>query len=57
MTDFIERIHLKEKAEENLYFAKLDRKLIRAIHKKRAETVTSKERDQSYDIRLQEEQH
>jgi len=34
MAGFTEKIHLKEKAEEDIYFAELDRKLIKALHKK-----------------------
>jgi len=34
MAGFIEKIHLKEKAEEDIYFAELDRKLINALHEK-----------------------
>jgi hypothetical protein len=33
MADFSENMRLKGKAEEDLYFAKLDRKLIDALHK------------------------
>lgn len=32
--DFTDKLRLKEKAEENLYFAKVDRQLIEAIHEK-----------------------
>lgn len=34
MVGFTEKMHLKGKAEEDLYFAKLDKKLIRALHEK-----------------------
>lgn len=32
--DFTDKLRLKEKAEENLYFAKVDQQLIQAIHDK-----------------------
>ncbi|CAH0528511.1 hypothetical protein CTH30272_02198 [Allocatenococcus thiocycli] len=32
--DFTEKLRLKGKAEEDLYFAKLDRQLIEALHAK-----------------------
>ncbi|UUM32775.1 hypothetical protein [Vibrio japonicus] len=32
--DFTEKLRLKGKAEEDLYFAELDRQLIDAMHKK-----------------------
>lgn len=34
MVDFIEKMRLKGKAEEDLYFAALDKKLIEALHDK-----------------------
>ena len=34
MSNFVDKIHLKELAEEDLYFAKHDRELIRALQKK-----------------------
>lgn len=36
MSDFTEKIHLRGKAEENIYFSKLDRKLIEALRQSRA---------------------
>jgi hypothetical protein len=48
MTKFVETLRLKELAEEDIYFARRDQELIRALHKKRlAEAVaadTSKEK-------------
>lgn len=35
MSNFVEKMGLKELAEENLYFAKKDRELIRALQKKK----------------------
>jgi hypothetical protein len=35
MTDFVEKLHLKEAAEEDLYFARRDRELLKALHEKR----------------------
>jgi hypothetical protein len=32
--DFTEKLRLKGKAEEDMYFAKLDRQLIEALHEK-----------------------
>lgn len=34
MTDFTEKMHRKGQAEEDIYFAKLDRQLIQALHDK-----------------------
>lgn len=36
MVDFLEHMRLKGKAEEDLYFAELDRQLIKALHEKHA---------------------
>lgn len=44
MVDFVEKLRLKGKAEEDLYFAELDRKLIQAMHERQA-----KERKQQAD--------
>lgn len=38
MAGFTEKIHLKGKAEEDIYFAELDRKLIHALHEKNSKT-------------------
>jgi hypothetical protein len=35
MSDFVDKLRLKEIAEEDLYFAKQDRELIRALHEKK----------------------
>ncbi|MFT6985346.1 MAG: hypothetical protein ACJAT7_001155 [Psychromonas sp.] len=48
MADFTERIHLKGKAEEDIYFAKLNRKLIAALREKQttdADPKSDKTRD------------
>ena len=37
MADFTENMRLKGKAEEDMYFAEIDRKLIDALHEKQAE--------------------
>ena len=34
MTDFSDKLRLKEMAEEDIYFAKRDQELIRALHEK-----------------------
>ncbi|UGA55888.1 hypothetical protein [Vibrio sp. VB16] len=34
MVDFVEKLRLKGKAEEDLYFAKHDRELIEAMHRR-----------------------
>jgi hypothetical protein len=42
MSKFVETLRLKELAEEDIYFAKRDQELIRALHKKRlAEAVAA----------------
>ena len=33
MSDFVEQLRLAEKAAEDIYFAKVDRKLIESLHK------------------------
>ena len=33
MTDFVETMRLVEKAQEDIYFAKLDRELIEELHR------------------------
>ena len=44
MPNFSETLRLKEKAEEDIYFAKLDRELIAALHKKTIGTLSDAER-------------
>jgi hypothetical protein len=46
MADFSENMRLKGKAEEDLYFAKLDRKLIDALHKKEIHEHTDEDNDE-----------
>ncbi|MGF1713966.1 hypothetical protein [Photobacterium chitinilyticum] len=41
MVDFVENMRRKGKAEEDLYFAELDRKLIEALHEKQARQFES----------------
>jgi len=42
MSDFIEQLRLAEKAAEDIYFARVDRELIEAMHKRmRAENDSS----------------
>ncbi|MCW8995198.1 MAG: hypothetical protein OQK77_05230 [Psychromonas sp.] len=53
MASFIEKVNLKEKAEEDLYFARLDSKLIQALHKKEEQKIIS-EKELIGDIRLQD---
>jgi len=36
MTDFVETMKLAEKAQEDIYFAKLNRKLIEELHRRAA---------------------
>lgn len=36
MSDFTEKIRMRGKAEEDIYFARLNQKLIDALHKKMA---------------------
>lgn len=48
MADFSENMRLKGKAEEDLYFAKLNRKLIDELHKKQDhEQHTDEENDEA----------
>mgnify|MGYP001812184326 CR=1 FL=1 len=37
MSDFIEKLNLAEKAAEDIYFAKINRELIEALHKRMEE--------------------
>jgi hypothetical protein len=46
MSDFTEKIRLRGKAEEDIYFAKLNLKLIEALHKKMTEKA-NEESDQA----------
>ena len=39
MSNFVEKLRLKEMAEENLYFAKQDLDLIKVLHKKKLAKV------------------
>ena len=39
MSKFVEKLNLKEMAEEDIYFAKRDRELIDALHKKKLKKV------------------
>ncbi|MGR5146009.1 hypothetical protein ACQKP8_05635 [Photobacterium alginatilyticum] len=48
MVDFIENMRRKGKAEEDLYFAELDRKLIEALHEKQARQLKPEEELESY---------
>jgi uncharacterized protein YdaU (DUF1376 family) len=36
MTDFVETMKLVEKAQEDIYFARIDRELIEALHRQAA---------------------
>jgi hypothetical protein len=47
MGDFVDRLRLKEAAEEDLYFAKQDKKLIEALREKKpaAAADSAEERD------------
>ena len=39
MADFTEKMRLKGKAAEDIYFAELDKKLIQALHEKQAKKI------------------
>lgn len=41
MVDFTENMRRKGKAEEDMYFAELDRKLIEALHEKQTKELKS----------------
>lgn len=45
MADFTDKLSLKGMAEEDIYFAKRDRELINALHKKKLEKVVECEHD------------
>ncbi len=42
MTGFSDRLHLKGKAEEDQYFAKLDRDRVAALHARNVEAIREK---------------
>jgi hypothetical protein len=47
MSDFVDKLKLKEAAEEDLYFAKRDVELIEALHRKKlAKLVKCPDRDE-----------
>jgi len=56
MSDFIGKLKVKEKAEEDIYFAKVDRELIEALHKKRLHKVVKCEDDAEKKIAKEYEQ-
>jgi hypothetical protein len=39
MADFVEKLQLKGKADEDIYFAKRDRELLDALHRRQLEAV------------------
>ena len=45
MSHFVDKLNLKEMAEEDIYFAKRDRELIEALHKKKLKKVVQCEKD------------
>ena len=45
MADFIDKLSLKGMAEEDIYFAKRDRELIEALHKKQLRKVVQCDND------------
>ena len=45
MTDFIEKLRLRGKAEEDRYFAEVDRQLIEAMHEKQREEESEREKE------------
>jgi len=48
MSDFVEQLRLAEKAAEDIYFAKVNRELIEALHKRmQAEKDSVQPSDQS----------
>jgi len=54
MSGFTEKIRMRGKAEEDIYFAKLNQKLIEALHKKMAGKAI-KESDQGNKERSEED--
>ena len=56
MSDFIEQLRLAEKAAEDIYFAKVNRELIDALHKRaQAEQASAGSADQyGLDVRADE---
>jgi hypothetical protein len=47
MSDFVEQLSLAERAAENIYFAKVNRELIEALHKRmQAEKMACQPSDQ-----------
>ncbi len=55
MSNFANKLALKGLAEEDIYFAKRDRELINALHKKKLDKVVECERDDKKEIARQYE--
>lgn len=55
MSDFIDKLTLKGKAEEDVYFAKRDLELIEALHKKKLHKVVQCENDDDKELPRQYE--
>lgn len=58
MNDFVDKLRLKESAEEDVYFAKQDIELIKALHKKKLAKLAKcggekKKRAQSFEQRFE----
>ena len=47
--DFTEKLRLRGKAEEDMYFAKLDRQLIEALHEKQKQEQAILKSDETED--------
>ena len=49
MADFVETMKLVEKAQEDIYFAKINRKLIEELHRRAAaEKAAAKDEEQTF---------
>ena len=50
MSNFVDKLTLKEMAEEDIYFAKRDRELIEALHKKKLQKFVQCKRDKGKEL-------
>lgn len=55
MSDFVRKLTLKGQAEEDIYFAKRDRELIEALHKKKLHKVVKCENNRDKKLTKQYE--
>ncbi|CAM3821960.1 hypothetical protein VA7868_03472 [Vibrio aerogenes CECT 7868] len=55
--DFTDKLRLRGQAEEDLYFAELDRQLIEAMHERQKQEENKRKTDQSDDPKMPSSQN